>query len=78
MTGYTVHTGSNEKFTKGWDGIFGASAQSAPATEKSTTSRSKSGERKTSKTGTAPVESTADSLETPPPSTKGKSTRKKK
>jgi hypothetical protein len=22
MTGYTVHTGSNEKFTEGWDSIF--------------------------------------------------------
>jgi hypothetical protein len=23
MTGYTVHTGSNEKFSGGWDKIFG-------------------------------------------------------
>ena len=23
MTGYTVHTGSTEKFAAGWDGIFG-------------------------------------------------------
>ncbi len=23
MTGYTVHTGSNEKFTAGWDAVFG-------------------------------------------------------
>lgn len=22
MTGYTVHTGSNEKFSSGWDSIF--------------------------------------------------------
>lgn len=22
MTGYTVHTGSTDKFTKGWDQIF--------------------------------------------------------
>ena len=22
MTGYTVHTGSSEKFTQGWDQIF--------------------------------------------------------
>ena len=22
MTGYTVHTGSNQKFTSGWDHIF--------------------------------------------------------
>ena len=24
MTGYTVHTGSNQKFTHGWDQIFSA------------------------------------------------------
>ncbi|MDA1014633.1 MAG: hypothetical protein O3A00_09300 [Planctomycetota bacterium] len=24
MTGYTVHTGSNDKFTNGWDVVFGA------------------------------------------------------
>lgn len=23
MTGYTVHTGTSEKFTAGWDAIFG-------------------------------------------------------
>jgi hypothetical protein len=23
MYGYTVHTGSSEKFTKGWDVVFG-------------------------------------------------------
>lgn len=23
MTGYTVHTGSNENFSQGWDVIFG-------------------------------------------------------
>lgn len=23
MTGYTVHTGSNEKYSGGWDNIFG-------------------------------------------------------
>lgn len=23
MTGYTLHTGSNEKFSSGWDNIFG-------------------------------------------------------
>jgi hypothetical protein len=27
MTGYTVHTGSNQKFSSGWDRIF----QSGPA-----------------------------------------------
>lgn len=24
MTGYTVHTGTNEKFSAGWDNIFAA------------------------------------------------------
>lgn len=24
MTGYTVHTGTSEKFSNGWDRIFGA------------------------------------------------------
>lgn len=23
MTGYTVHTGTSEKFTEGWDRVFG-------------------------------------------------------
>lgn len=26
MTGYTVHTGSNENFSQGWDEIFGKGA----------------------------------------------------
>jgi hypothetical protein len=32
MTGYTVHTGSTEKFAAGWDEIFrrGAAKKSAP------------------------------------------------
>jgi hypothetical protein len=28
MTGYTVHTGSNEKFSEGWDQIFKKSGKS--------------------------------------------------
>jgi hypothetical protein len=28
MTGYTVHTGSTEKFSEGWDHIFGNSGSS--------------------------------------------------
>ncbi|MBT4867062.1 MAG: hypothetical protein HON53_18315 [Planctomycetaceae bacterium] len=38
MTGYTVHTGSSEKFTEGWDNIFsqsGAKKKSASAKKKS-------------------------------------------
>lgn len=27
MTGYTVHTGSSEKFSEGWDKIFGGSTK---------------------------------------------------
>lgn len=27
MTGYTVHTGSTEKFSEGWDRIFSGSGQ---------------------------------------------------
>jgi hypothetical protein len=29
MTGYTVHTGSTEKFTEGWDNIFSDHPQPA-------------------------------------------------
>ena len=34
MTGYTVHTGSNQKFTSGWDHIFqgvGSTKKSGPS-----------------------------------------------
>ena len=34
MTGYTVHTGSNEKFSSGWDGIFGNKANKSAAKKK--------------------------------------------
>ena len=36
MTGYTVHTGSNEKFIQGWDQIFkkGAAKKSGKAKAK--------------------------------------------
>lgn len=35
MTGYTVHTGSNDKFRDGWDNIFKAkkTAKAAKAAE---------------------------------------------
>jgi hypothetical protein len=29
MTGYTVHTGSTEKFADGWDQIFGGGKQAS-------------------------------------------------
>lgn len=31
MTGYTVHTGSNEKFTAGWDAIFTKTGAKKPS-----------------------------------------------
>jgi hypothetical protein len=34
MTGYTVHTGSNEKFTEGWDHIFSKGKQPAAGKKK--------------------------------------------
>ena len=39
MTGYTVHTGSNENFASGWDQIF--SGGNKPAKEGSGSSTSK-------------------------------------
>jgi hypothetical protein len=37
MTGYTVHTGSTEKFTEGWDRIFKTRSTKKPtSTGKST------------------------------------------
>lgn len=29
MTGYTVHTGSNEQFSGGWDRVFGSKSPAA-------------------------------------------------
>jgi hypothetical protein len=34
MTGYTVHTGSTEKFAAGWDEIFKRGAAKRPAAKK--------------------------------------------
>ena len=31
MTGYTVHTGSSQKFTQGWDQVFGGQSPKAKA-----------------------------------------------
>lgn len=30
MTGYTVHTGSTESFSEGWDNIFGSGKKPQP------------------------------------------------
>ena len=45
MTGYTVHTGSNEQFTAGWDTIFGAISGG----KKKVTRRKKTKKRSTKK-----------------------------
>lgn len=34
MTGYTVHTGSSESFSSGWDRIFGGADKSRKAPKK--------------------------------------------
>ncbi len=47
MTGYTVHTGSSEKFSQGWDQIFQGQkkpptkAEAKPAAAKKTVKSSK-------------------------------------
>lgn len=44
MTGYTVHTGSNKKFTSGWDRVFQqAAAKKAAGKPKAKKSPKKSG-----------------------------------
>ncbi|MCH7688470.1 MAG: hypothetical protein IH899_17605 [Planctomycetes bacterium] len=45
MTGYTVHTGSNEKFTKGWDTIFKNKKKAAKKSAKKMTVKKASGKR---------------------------------
>lgn len=52
MTGYTVHTGSNEKFSSGWDNIFGGS-KTAAGKSKTADAKAAKSEKKTSKAGKA-------------------------
>ena len=47
MTGYTVHTGSTEKFTAGWDSVF--SGDSGKKKKKAAPSRAP--KKKTKRTG---------------------------
>lgn len=58
MTGYTVHTGTSEKFSAGWDHIFAAgktkkakkeAAASDKKAEKSKTAKASSEKKKSSK-----------------------------
>lgn len=48
MTGYTVHTGSNDKFRDGWDQIFGTGKQKSKKSKSaaSTTAESDSAAKK--------------------------------
>lgn len=49
MTGYTVHTGSTEKFSQGWDHIFKGKTVKSPAKKKaakSTKAAKKSGKKR--------------------------------
>ncbi len=39
MTGYTVHTGSTEKFAEGWDQIFRTGAKKPKARARKTASK---------------------------------------
>jgi hypothetical protein len=51
MTGYTVHTGTSKKFTKGWDNIFDSkkSAGNKSGKKKATNAKAKTaGKRKKS------------------------------
>lgn len=49
MTGYTVHTGSTEKFSSGWDRIFtGAKPKQSKPKTKSTKGKSAAGQKKSS------------------------------
>lgn len=49
MTGYTVHTGSNDKFSKGWDQIFPGGKQASKTTESQ--ARASKASKKTAKKG---------------------------
>lgn len=50
MTGYTVHTGSNLKFSGGWDHIFGGKKQAdKKATTAEKTPAAKAAKTKSSK-----------------------------
>jgi hypothetical protein len=44
MTGYTVHTGSNQNFREGWDRVFGKGKKKTKATKPEQTKK-KSGRK---------------------------------
>lgn len=45
MTGYTVHTGSSEKFASGWDRIFQGNEKSAEQKSDQASSEKQSGKK---------------------------------
>lgn len=50
MTGYTVHTGSTEKFAEGWDQIFGKTG-AAKAKKAAKPAKAKAAAKKKAKKG---------------------------
>ncbi|MCG6155619.1 hypothetical protein [Rubinisphaera margarita] len=56
MTGYTVHTGTSEKFSNGWDRIFGDKPQSGSGTTKG----KKSGKKQSDKVKKVKAEKKSD------------------
>lgn len=49
MTGYTVHTGSSEKFSQGWDQIFQGQKKQAAAKPEAKPAASKKGTKNAKK-----------------------------
>ena len=49
MTGYTVHTGSNDKFSAGWDQIFSNGGKPAKPAKKAKQSKKAKAEAKAEK-----------------------------
>ena len=46
MTGYTVHTGSNVKYSTGWDDIFSGTPRKTKATAKKKPAKKKTAKKK--------------------------------
>ncbi len=51
MTGYTVHTGSTEKFSEGWDQIFKKGAKKSPSQTKKPAAKKSAGSGSRAKSG---------------------------
>jgi len=52
MTGYTVHTGSSEKFTEGWDNIFSGTKKKAGKSASKKAAKNKSNKKTAKKKST--------------------------